>query len=121
MGEVWSKERGPVHLGHDEKHKPPGRDILRTSTSTRSNSSFQANFGKFRPRCRFDRIYLRDSLPTTAAASHFGLIGLQKITDTQAFPSDHWGLRCVLNLVQESTAGENMNHVKKRKAEQAFD
>ena len=55
------------------------------------------------------------------SASHFGLIGLQKITDTQAFPSDHWGLRCVLNLVQESTAGENMNHVKKRKAEQAFD
>jgi len=82
------------------------------------NTNLQANFGKFRPRCRFDRIYLRDSLPTTATASHFGLIGLQKITDTQAFPSDHWGLRCVLNLTQASIGGENLAQGRKRKAEQ---
>lgn len=85
------------------------------------NTNLQANFGKFRPRCRFDRIYLRDSLPTTVSASHFGLIGLQKITDTQAFPSDHWGLRCVLNLVQASSGGENPTQGRKRKAEQDFD
>merc|ERR1719222_1523384 len=79
------------------------------------NTNLQANFGKFRPRCRFDRIYLRDSSPTTVSASHFGLIGLQKITDTQAFPSDHWGLRCVLNLAQASSGGENQG--RKRKAD----
>merc|ERR1719376_307329 len=82
------------------------------------NTNLQANFGKFRPRCRFDRIYLRDTLPTSATASHFGLIGLQKITDTQAFPSDHWGLRCVLNLSQASSGGDNLTQGEKRKAEQ---
>jgi len=80
------------------------------------NTNLQANFGKFRPRCRFDRIYLRDSSPSTATASHFGLIGLQKITDTQAFPSDHWGLRCLLNLAQVSSDGKE-SQGKKRKAE----
>jgi len=80
------------------------------------NTNLQANFGKFRPRCRFDRIYLRDSSPSTATATQFGLIGLQKITDTQAFPSDHWGLRCLLNLAQASSDGEKAQG-RKRKAE----
>jgi len=80
------------------------------------NTNLQANFGKFRPRCRFDRIYLRDSSPSTVTASQFGLIGLQKITDTQAFPSDHWGLRCLLNLAQASSDGEKAQG-RKRKAE----
>ena len=78
--------------------------------------TLQANFGKFRPRCRFDRIYLRDSSPSTVTATQFGLIGLQKITDTQAFPSDHWGLRCLLNLAQASSDGEKAQG-RKRKAE----
>lgn len=80
------------------------------------NTNLQANFGKFRPRCRFDRIYLRDSSPSTVTASQFGLIGLQKITDTQAFPSDHWGLRCLLNLAQASSDGEK-SQGRKRKAD----
>merc|ERR1712059_227370 len=46
------------------------------------NSNLQANFGKFRPRCRFDRIYLKDSLSSTVKATTFGLVGLQKITGT---------------------------------------
>lgn len=52
--------------------------------------------GKFKPRCRFDRVYFR---PATAKESQwvaqpkfFGLIGLQKIANYQCFPSDHWGL-----------------------------
>lgn len=80
------------------------------------NTNLQANFGKFRPRCRFDRIYLRDSSPSTVTATQFGLIGLQKITDTQAFPSDHWGLRCLLNLAQASSDGEK-SQGRKRKAD----
>lgn len=73
------------------------------------NSNLQANFGKFRPKCRFDRIYLRDSQPASVRASQFGLVGLQKITGTQSFPSDHWGLRAKLELRQEGA--------RKRKAE----
>jgi len=79
------------------------------------NTNLQANFGKFRPRCRFDRIYLRDSSPSTVTASQFGLIGLQKITDTQAFPSDHWGLRCLLNLAQASSDGEKAQGRKRKR------
>ena len=73
------------------------------------NSNLQANFGKFRPKCRFDRIYLRDSRPASVRATQFGLVGLQKITGTQSFPSDHWGLRARLELRQDGA--------RKRKAE----
>lgn len=79
------------------------------------NSNLQVNFGKFRPRCRFDRIYLKDSTPQTVKATNFGLVGLQKITGTQSFPSDHWGLRVALSLKQELMAG---NQNKKLKTEE---
>jgi len=80
------------------------------------NSNLQANFGKFRPKCRFDRIYLRDSDPGSLKATHFGLVGLQKITGTQSFPSDHWGLKASLSLKQsQNVEGEG---TRKRKAEE---
>ncbi|XP_057370776.1 tyrosyl-DNA phosphodiesterase 2-like [Daphnia carinata] len=48
--------------------------------------------GQFKPRCRFDRIFLRPSTSNSAVPKFFGLIGLQKISGYQCFPSDHWGL-----------------------------
>lgn len=50
--------------------------------------------GKYKPRMRFDRVYLRPSTRqiTLAETRFFGLIGLQKISGYQCFPSDHWGL-----------------------------
>jgi tyrosyl-DNA phosphodiesterase 2 len=48
--------------------------------------------GRFKPRCRFDRVYLRDSAPRRAKPEHFGLFGIEKVRGTQSFPSDHWGL-----------------------------
>ena len=48
--------------------------------------------GKFKPRCRFDRVFLRPATTTYAMPKFFGLIGLQKIAGYQCFPSDHWGL-----------------------------
>lgn len=68
--------------------------------------------GKFKPKCRFDRVYFKDSQPPKMKAKGFGLIGLQKITGTQSFPSDHWGISIQLNLNQE-VAG-----AKKRKIDQ---
>eukprot|EP00088_Acartia_fossae_P000344 TRINITY_DN10134_c0_g1_i1.p1 TRINITY_DN10134_c0_g1~~TRINITY_DN10134_c0_g1_i1.p1 ORF type:complete len:349 (+),score=103.23 TRINITY_DN10134_c0_g1_i1:50-1096(+) len=56
--------------------------------------------GKFKPRCRFDRLYLRPSRQFAVSAMHFGLVGLQKIQGTQSFPSDHWGLMVKLKLNQ---------------------
>jgi tyrosyl-DNA phosphodiesterase 2 len=89
------------------------RQEARYTWDMQRNDNLQANFGKFRPRCRFDRIYLRDSEPGSVAASEFGLVGLQRITGTQAFPSDHWGLRARLSLTQGPP------QARKRKADEA--
>jgi len=57
--------------------------------------------GQWKPRCRFDRVYIRDSAPKSGKATYFGFLGLQKITGTQSFPSDHWGLKIHLGLEQQ--------------------
>ncbi|XP_050714814.1 tyrosyl-DNA phosphodiesterase 2-like [Eriocheir sinensis] len=61
-------------------------------TTRNTNKEFP---GRFKPRMRFDRVYLRapasSSIPT-ALPRHFGLVGLEKVTNTQSFPSDHWGI-----------------------------
>jgi len=56
--------------------------------------------GKWKPRCRFDRIYIRPSNEKTMKPAKFGLVGLEKVEGTQSFPSDHWGLRVGLDLKQ---------------------
>jgi len=66
--------------------------------------------GKWKPRCRFDRVYVRQSEASSARAVKFGLVGLQKVEGTQSFPSDHWGVRVGLGLQQEENP-------KKRKLE----
>ena len=54
--------------------------------------------GRFKPRLRFDRVYLRDS--GRVIPEHFGLVGLEKVTGTQSFPSDHWGIQVYFSIVQ---------------------
>jgi len=61
--------------------------------------------GKFKPKCRFDRVYLKDSQPSKVKAKTFGLIGLQRITGAQSFPSDHWGISIELALSQGEAGG----------------
>jgi len=63
--------------------------------------------GKWKPRCRFDRVYHRPAASYSTQLAHFGLIGLQKITGTQSFPSDHWGLCIKLKLDQQQAASNN--------------
>ncbi|XP_076083575.1 tyrosyl-DNA phosphodiesterase 2-like [Mytilus galloprovincialis] len=49
--------------------------------------------GKFKPRCRFDRIYTRHCKPKSVIVpKYFELVGLEKIPSCGLFPSDHWGL-----------------------------
>ncbi|XP_003748534.1 tyrosyl-DNA phosphodiesterase 2 [Galendromus occidentalis] len=49
---------------------------------------------RFKPRCRFDRMYFKESLaqPRALKPVYFGLIGLERILPHRCFPSDHWGL-----------------------------
>jgi len=65
--------------------------------------------GKFKPKCRFDRVYFKDAQPPKMKAKGFGLVGLQKITGTQSFPSDHWGISIELSLNQEESGAKKRN------------
>lgn len=48
---------------------------------------------RFKPRCRFDRLYYRPA--DQLKAVYFELIGLERLSrfnGCQRFPSDHWGI-----------------------------
>lgn len=70
--------------------------------------------GKWKPRCRFDRVYLKQSEDRRVKVVRFGLVGLEKVEGTQAFPSDHWGVKVGLELRQQVEQGSS----KKRKVEE---
>ncbi|ESP03592.1 hypothetical protein LOTGIDRAFT_205031 [Lottia gigantea] len=48
--------------------------------------------GKFKPKCRFDRLYYKESIPKTVKPVYFELVGLERLKSCQRFASDHWGL-----------------------------
>lgn len=49
--------------------------------------------GRFQPRCRFDRLYVRHSRPIQSLKPvYFELVGIKKLTSCQRYCSDHWGL-----------------------------
>ncbi|KAG8187623.1 hypothetical protein JTE90_027033 [Oedothorax gibbosus] len=50
--------------------------------------------GRFKPRCRFDRAYIRHANPRALKPVHFGLVGLERLLPHRCFPSDHWGILC---------------------------
>ena len=68
---------------------------------TLRNTNLHIN-GKFKPRCRFDRVYFRSSEMKEISAEHFGLCGIEKVQGAQCFPSDHWGIYCVFNISKDS-------------------
>ncbi|CAG2113095.1 unnamed protein product [Medioppia subpectinata] len=57
------------------------------------NDNLQFNSGsRFKPRFRFDRVFVRPSTAADVEAIHFGLTGLTRLKPSVCFPSDHWGL-----------------------------
>ncbi|XP_064651882.1 tyrosyl-DNA phosphodiesterase 2-like [Lineus longissimus] len=48
--------------------------------------------GKFKPKLRFDRIYIRSSDPMCVKPVYFELVGLERVPACKRFPSDHWGI-----------------------------
>ncbi|XP_026275618.1 tyrosyl-DNA phosphodiesterase 2-like isoform X2 [Frankliniella occidentalis] len=63
--------------------------------------------GRFKPRCRFDRVYLRQSFPPAVKPKYFGLIGLQKVMGTQSFPSDHWGIKVHFDILDQDDSASS--------------
>lgn len=66
--------------------------------------------GRFKPRLRFDRVYLHTaaSCTTTAIPRHFGLVGLEKVINTQSFPSDHWGIIVHFEIGEKGSGGSGV-------------
>ena len=56
------------------------------------NDNLDANFGKFKPRLRFDRVFVRKTSPVRVEIAQFGLIGIERLKPYVCFPSDHWGM-----------------------------
>ncbi|KAK3576020.1 hypothetical protein CHS0354_014861 [Potamilus streckersoni] len=55
---------------------------------------------KFKPKCRFDRLYIRYSKPKALVQPvYFELVGLERLQSCQRFPSDHWGLLGHFNVL----------------------
>ncbi|KAH9510250.1 Tyrosyl-DNA phosphodiesterase 2 [Bulinus truncatus] len=53
----------------------------------------------FQPRCRFDRMYLRNSEPPRLKPAYFELAGIQRLSACHRFPSDHWGILCHFDVM----------------------
>lgn len=62
---------------------------------------------KFKPRCRFDRMYLRNSHPQSVLPLFFGLVGIQKVAGTQTFPSDHWGIQVHFEIEKKKVSAQS--------------
>ncbi|XP_049857278.1 tyrosyl-DNA phosphodiesterase 2-like isoform X1 [Schistocerca gregaria] len=81
---------------------PPGVDDLWISCGSRKTCQYTWDMlrntnvefpGKYKPRFRFDRLYLRNSHQKSVVPQFFGLVGIEKVTRTQSYPSDHWGIQ----------------------------
>ncbi|WAR16190.1 TYDP2-like protein [Mya arenaria] len=57
--------------------------------------------GKFQPRCRFDRKYVRHSTPAVVKPEYFELCGIERLKTCQRFCSDHWGLLTHFNILSK--------------------
>eukprot|EP00096_Caligus_rogercresseyi_P015372 TRINITY_DN7818_c0_g1_i1.p1 TRINITY_DN7818_c0_g1~~TRINITY_DN7818_c0_g1_i1.p1 ORF type:complete len:354 (-),score=61.99 TRINITY_DN7818_c0_g1_i1:95-1156(-) len=58
--------------------------------------------GRFKPRLRFDRLYIKYNENKEVVSDFFGLLGIEKITGTQSFPSDHWGILTRFQIKSEN-------------------
>ncbi|GLH00419.1 Protein of unknown function, partial [Gryllus bimaculatus] len=81
---------------------PPGIDDLWITCGSRKEYQYtwdmQQNTnikfpGRFKPKFRLDRLYVRHAHPRTLVPKHFGLLGMQKVINNQLYPSDHWALQ----------------------------
>ena len=61
------------------------------------NLKLETQNGKSKPRCRFDRIYFRNSENFNFTPVDFHLTGLDRLETSNTFCSDHWAIKCEFN------------------------
>uniref|UniRef100_A0A5S6QXT7 Endo/exonuclease/phosphatase domain-containing protein n=1 Tax=Trichuris muris TaxID=70415 RepID=A0A5S6QXT7_TRIMR len=63
------------------------------------NIASKGGVGKsYRPRCRFDRIYMKHSSPKLMSPAEFKLVGKRTIRSALCLPSDHFAILCSFKL-----------------------
>ena len=96
---------GDLNLRDSELYEmgkvPPGIKDLWAATGYRQEFRFTwdmalntnlAFSGSFRPRFRFDRLYLKSSSTARLKPVRFGFAGTEMVDGTRSFPSDHWAI-----------------------------
>jgi tyrosyl-DNA phosphodiesterase 2 len=78
------------------------KEVEYTWDMTRNDNLELTGGSKFKPKFRFDRIFVRPSRASDVEAIHFGLTGLQRLKPHVCFPSDHWGLAVHFALNQKN-------------------
>ena len=76
------------------------RQLAKFTWDTQRNDNLEWS-SKFRPKCRFDRLYVKYSEPQTVKPEYFELIGLERLKSCQRFCSDHWGLLTHFNILSK--------------------
>lgn len=68
------------------------KECAYTWDMTRNDNLTYNSGSRYKPRFRFDRLFLRKSSPVKVEPDYFGLIGLERLRPHTCFPSDHWGI-----------------------------
>ena len=104
LGVFGQQTRVSLHLGRETKFKYwgilwPDSEVCSTNVPQFNKTMLQlSGGGGYKPKCRFDRVYFRNSSQSPISPQTFNLIGIEKVPGTQRFPSDHWGILCTFDL-----------------------
>ena len=63
---------------------------------------------KYKPRLRFDRLYIRHGADKAVRLLKFELVGLVKVAECQKYPSDHFGIKVWLQIKPDEEKGWNI-------------
>ncbi|KFD62168.1 hypothetical protein M514_09984 [Trichuris suis] len=78
---------------------PAGEKYTWDSTKNDNIASKGVAGKSYRPRCRFDRIYMKHSTPRLMTPTEFKLVGKRVIRSSLCYPSDHFGILCCFQLL----------------------
>ncbi|OWF50295.1 Tyrosyl-DNA phosphodiesterase 2 [Mizuhopecten yessoensis] len=89
---------------------PPGVHDIWEKTGQRPEAAYTWDMsrndnlvfpGKFKPKLRFDRLYIRGAEPPTIEPVYLELVGLERVAKCGKYPSDHWGLLTHYNILSK--------------------
>ena len=86
------KDIGGIPDGISDAWILSGSDPMRKFTWDMTQNDNKEFNGKWKPKCRFDRVYYRASCDGNLKISKFEFVGKERLGSCDRFPSDHWGI-----------------------------